>query len=137
MPDGVRAAGFVAPGVEVNQVFGSFTGARDGRHVIEVPAGLAGPYRLVLAATGDGDYRVSVIGRFKGKPVYWEDRRGRLREGEQRGGDIVQRFGEFERPDPRAARVMDGWLGRVKPVPAGIPTTIVLSPAELATRAAR
>jgi len=32
---------------------------------------------------------------------------------------------------------MDGWLGRVKPVPAGIPTTIVLSPAELATRAAR
>ena len=137
MPDGVRAAGFVAPGVEVNQVFGSFTGARDGRHVIEVPAGLAGPYRLVLAATANGDYRVSVVGRFKGKAVYWEDRRGRLREGEHRGGDIVQRFGEFERPDPRAARVMDGWLGRVKPVPAGIPTTIVLSPAELATRAAR
>jgi hypothetical protein len=69
--------------------------------------------------------------------VYWDDRRGRLREGEQRGGDIVQRFGEFERPDPRAARVVDGWLERLKPVPAGIPATIVLSPAELATWAAR
>ena len=137
MPDGVRAAGFVAPGVEVNQVFGSFTGMRHGRRVIEVPAGLAGPYRLVLAATGDGDYRVSVVGRFKGNAVYWDDRRGRLREGEQRGGDIVQRFGEFERPDPRAARVVEGWLERLKPVPAGIPTTIVLSPAELATWAAR
>jgi hypothetical protein len=138
MPDGVRAAGFVAPGVEVNQVFGSFTGMRDGRRVIEVPAGLAGPYRLLLVATGDGDYTVSVVGRFKGTPVYWDDRRGRLREGEQRGGDIVQRFGEFERPEPRTARVVDGWLGRLKPAPGGIiPMTIVLSPGELASRAAR
>jgi hypothetical protein len=137
MPDGVRAAGFVAPGVEVNQVFGSFTGARNSRHVIEVPAGLAGPYRLMLAATGEGDYTVSVVGRFKGHPVYWGDRRGRLREGEQRGGEVVQRFGEFERPDPRSARVVDGWLGRLKPMPGGIPETIVLSPAELASRASR
>ena len=134
MPDGVRAAGFVAPGVEVNQVFGSFTGTRDSRRVVEVPAGLAGPYRLLLVAIGDGDYTVSVVGRFKGSPVYWEDRRGRLREGEQRGADIVQRFGEFERAEPRTARVMDGWLGRLKSVPDGVPTTIVLSPIELAAR---
>jgi hypothetical protein len=137
MPDGVRAAGFVPPGIEVNQVFGSFTEERDGRHVVEVPAGAAGPYRLVITAVGDGDYTVSVVGRFKGKPVYWEERRGRLREGEQRGADIVQRFGEFERPEPRAARVVDGWLGRLRSVTAGIPTTIVLSPDELAMRAAR
>lgn len=137
MPDGVRAAGFVAPGVEVNQVFGSFTEARGGRHLIEVPAGLAGPYRLMLTATGEGAYTVSVVGSFKGRPVYWEERRGRVRAGEQRRGEVGQRFGEFERPDPRSARVVDGWLGRLRPAPDGIPTTIVLSPAEVASRTAR
>ena len=56
MPDGVRAAGFVPPGIEVNQVFGSFTGVRDGRRVIQVPAGLAGPFRLVSPPPADGKY---------------------------------------------------------------------------------
>ena len=44
MPDGVRLAGFVAPGIEVNQVFGSLTAQRDAARLVEVPAGAAGPY---------------------------------------------------------------------------------------------
>jgi FecR protein len=137
MPDGVRAAGFVPPGIEVNQVFGSFTGVRDGRRVIQVPAGLAGPFRLVLVATGDGTYSVAVVGRAGDRAVYWGERRGRTRAGERRGGEIVQRFGEFERPDPRTARVVDGWLGAFGERLGGVPPTIVLSPLELSSTVQR
>jgi hypothetical protein len=137
MPDGVRAAGFVPPGIEVNQVFGSFTGVRDGRRVVQVPAGLAGPFRLVLAATGDGAYSVTVVGRAGDRAVYWGERRGRVRAGERRGGEIVQRFGEFERPDPRTARVVDGWLGAFAERLGAVPPTVVLSPLELSSTVQR
>jgi hypothetical protein len=137
MPDGVRAAGFVPPGIEVNQVFGSFTGVRDGRRVVQVPAGLAGPFRLVLAATGDGAYSVTVVGRAGDRAVYWGERRGRVRAGERRGGEIVQRFGEFERPDPRTARVVDGWLGPFSERLSAVPPTVVLSPLEISSTVQR
>jgi hypothetical protein len=137
MPDGVRAAGFVPPGIEVNQVFGSFTGVRDGRRVVQVPAGLAGPFRLVLAATGDGEYSVTVVGRAGDRAVYWGERRGRARAGDRRGGEIVQRFGEFERPDPRTARVIDGWLGPFSERLSAVPPTVVLSPLEISSTVRR
>ena len=127
MPDGVRAAGFAVPDIEVNQVFGSFTGVRDGRRVIEVPAGLAGPFRLVLVAVGDGPYAVTVTGRARERVVYWNERRGRVRVGDRLGGEIVQRFGEFERPDPRTARVTDGWLGSLGKGKAHLPSTVVVT----------
>src|SRR5205807_1804046 len=53
MPDGVRVAGFVAPGIEVNQVFASVTSAVDDVHVIEVPGGELGPYNLILEGLRD------------------------------------------------------------------------------------
>ena len=130
MPDGVRAAGFAHPDIQVNQVFGSLTGVRDGRRVIEVPAGLVGPFRLVLVAVGDGPYAVSVTGRARERIVYWNERRGRVRAGDRLGGEIVQRFGEFERPDPRTARVTDGWLGSLGRSKAHLPPTVVVTPSQ-------
>jgi hypothetical protein len=137
MPDGVRAAGFLPSGVEVNQVFGSFTGVRDGRRVIHVPAGLAGPYRLVVVAVADGAYSITVVGRSADRAVYWGERRGRVQAGDRRGGEIVQRFGEFERPDPRTARVVDGWLGPLRERLGGVPPTVVLPPLELSSTVRR
>ena len=43
MPDGVRLAGFVDPGIEVNQVFGSLTARRDDMRIVEIPGGAPGP----------------------------------------------------------------------------------------------
>ena len=137
MPDGVRAAGFAARDIEVNQVFGSFTGMRDGRRVIEIPAGLPGPFRLVLVADGDGAYAVSVTGRARERAVYWGERRGRVRAGDRLGGEIVQRFGEFERPDPRSARVTDGWLGSLSKGKAHLPPTVVVTPPEPSSAASQ
>jgi len=126
MPDGTRAAGFMPDGAEVNQVFGSFSGVRDGRRVIQVPAGLAGPYRLVLVATGDGPCSVTVTGRAGDRLVYWDERRVRAKAGDRRGAEIVQRFGELERPDPRVARIVDGWLGTFGSRLGTVPPTVIL-----------
>ena len=54
MPDGVRLAGFVDPGIEVNQVFGSLTARRDEVRVVEVPGGVPGPYRVLSPASRTG-----------------------------------------------------------------------------------
>jgi hypothetical protein len=126
MPDGTRAAGFTTDGLEVNHVFGSFSGERDGRRVIQVPGGLPGPYRLVLAATGDGPASVVVTGLSGDRVVYWTERRFRARAGERRGAEIVHRFGEFDRADPRSARIVDGWLGAFDERLGGVPPGVVL-----------
>jgi hypothetical protein len=131
MPDGARAAGFVPPDLEVNQVFGSFTGIREGRRVIQVPGGLAGPYRLVLAATGDGPYTVTVTGRAGDRLAYSSERSGRARAGMREGAEIVHRFGEFERADPRTARVTDGWVGPFSGRLGEVPSTVALPEAAI------
>lgn len=131
MPDGARAAGFVPPDLEVNQVFGSFTGVREGRRVIQVPGGLVGPYRLVLVATGDGPYTVTVTGRAGDRLAYSSERSGRARAGMREGAEIVHRFGEFERADPRTARVIDGWVGPFSRRLGEVPSTVALPEAAL------
>ena len=55
MPDGVRLAGFVPPGIEVNQVFGSLTArCPDQTWIVEVPGGFPGPYLVFLTGIADG-----------------------------------------------------------------------------------
>jgi hypothetical protein len=102
-----------------------------------VPAGLAGPFRLVLVAVADGAYTVGVAGRARERVVYWDERRGRVRAGDRLGAEIDQRFGEFERPEPRTARVIDGWLGALSARKAGLPPTVVVGPPDPPSSASR
>src|SRR5262249_5881636 len=115
MPDGRRVAGFVAPGVEVNQVFGSRTAAqRDGTPTVEVPAGAIGTCRPVLLALEDGPVTVRVVGAFRGQAVYRGEARRDVRRGDQLSAEIVQWLASSGADpaslgaDPRTARVTGG-----------------------------
>lgn len=111
MPDGQRLAGFVAPDTEVNQVFGSLTAVRPGAEgqtvgrLVEVPAGQAGPYRLVLTGVADGPYQVTIIGRHRGVPTWRHVEAGTIKAGEQAVFSIQQRV---DVDDPLKARALRG-----------------------------
>jgi hypothetical protein len=131
MPDGVRAAGFVPPGVEVNQVFGSLTEAgRAAPRVVEVPAGAAGPYRVVLTGVENGPYTVTVVGRYQGGTVYRWERRGDIRAGERLGLEVTQ--GMSSDRDPRTARVVIGVVRQLGPLDENPAPHLTLSPLERA-----
>jgi hypothetical protein len=134
LPDGQRVAGFLEPGVEVNQVFGSLTAVRGDRgRIVEVPAGVPGTYRLVLGAVGDGSFEVSVIGRFRSLPVFGGGGRGRVRTGDRLVAEITQQVAEGA-ADPRTARVVAGELGPLRALAEPPPGTVLLSPLELSGR---
>jgi hypothetical protein len=130
MPDGVRAAGFVPPSVEVNQVFGSLTSAPQGApRLVEVPAGAAGPYLVALMGLRDGAYTLAIVGRHEGTPVYRWDRGGDIKAGERLGLEITQ--GMAADPDPRTARVVIGVVRQLGPLAADPAPHVTLSPREL------
>jgi hypothetical protein len=139
MPDGQRVAGFVEPGVEVNQVFGSLTAVRAGRgRVIEVPAGVSGVFRLVLDAVGEGPYEVTVAGRFRSLPIYSGGDRGRVRAGERLVAEITQQVTVDEAaPDARTSRVTEGRMGAPRPLAEPPPGAVLLSPREVAATRGR
>ncbi|MGH7389032.1 MAG: FecR domain-containing protein, partial [Candidatus Rokuibacteriota bacterium] len=135
MPDGQRVAGYVEPDREVNQVFGSLTLARPGTEglpaarLVEVPAGHPGPYRLVLAGLGDGPFRVTIIGRHEGVPVWHQVETGTIRAGEHLMFSIQQRVerlsprresdGSLSVGDPSRARTLSGVVVPEPPRTAG------------------
>jgi hypothetical protein len=132
MPDQARLAGFVAPGVEVNQVFGSLTReAPDGTHEVEVPAGTTGPYVLVMEALQDGPAIAKVTGSFKGAPVYTLDLSVVMRKGERVKTEIMQQIEEATSAEPKTAKVVGGAASPWRPLTGSLPGTILLSPAEL------
>jgi hypothetical protein len=135
LPDGQRVAGFVDPGVETNQVFGSLTAIRGGRgRIIEVPAGVAGTYQLVLDAVGEGPYEVAVIGRFQSLPVYSGGARGRVDATDRLIADITQQVAAEGAADPRTARITEGRMAAPSPLAGPTPGTVLLSPLEIAAR---
>src|SRR5262245_39991432 len=111
MPDGRRVAGFVKPDDDVNQVFGSLTAVRPGvdgptpAHLVEVPAGEPGPYRLVLTGLTDGAFRVTIGGRHAGVPVWSHVETGTIQAGASTVFSIRQRV---DGADPRTARTQSG-----------------------------
>jgi hypothetical protein len=121
MPDGRRLAGFTAPGVEVNHVFGSLTEARADGHVIEVPAGLPGPYRLVLTGLADGPFSLAIVGTHAGAPVYRRYVTGTIRRGRQLVSTIEQQLAPGD-ADPRTARTTDAEISRLRPGRVETPT---------------
>jgi hypothetical protein len=134
MPDKVRVAGFVAPVWEVNQVFGAFTGkTADGAHLVEVPAGIPGPFLLVVHGLHDGPFKVTVVGSFKGAPIYQQELTGTIKKGERLRTEITQQMDPAAESEPKTARVKSGSVVPFSPWQGPLPGTIVLSPLELKT----
>ena len=58
-------AGFVAPDIEVNQVYGSVTAATTAGKMVRVPAGGPGPYHVYLEGRQDGPFTVVIEGLYR------------------------------------------------------------------------
>jgi hypothetical protein len=132
MPDNVRVAGFVAPGVEVNQVFGSSTTSDGETYTIEVPGGSTGPYNLVLEGQRDDGFSVDVEGLTGGQQVYAESLSGSVGTGERLIASITQQLDPGPSAGmPRTAIVRAGALGSLEPFLDALPGKIILSQAEI------
>jgi hypothetical protein len=139
MTDQVRVAGFVAPGVEVNQVFGSITAAEtDGSHLVQVPAGAAGPFTIVLEGLTDGPYTVKVSGLFKQKKddqvyqsVYQQEVSGTIRKAERLVSEITQQIDPATAGEPKTAKLQGGSVAPFRSFTGPLPGKILLSPMEL------
>jgi hypothetical protein len=89
----------------VNQVFGSLTQRAPGqRWLVEVPAGAAGNYTLVLTGIGEGPFTVDVTGRYLGFRATRQTIVGHTHAGERVFTRISQRV---KGDDPRTARVTE------------------------------
>jgi len=132
MPDKLRVAGFVAPVWEVNQVLGAFTGkAADGAHLVEVPAGVPGPFLLVVHGLQDGPFKVTIVGTFKGAPVYRQELTGAIKKGERLRTEITLQMDPAGDGEPKTARIRGGGAAPFGPWHGPLPGTIVLSPLEM------
>jgi hypothetical protein len=126
MPDGSLAAGFLAPDVEVNQVFGSLTEAKGGqRWLVEVPGGHEGPYTLILTGAGAGPFTARVSGRYLGFTTYRQEIRGEARPGERLFTRITQ---TVKGQDPLTARAVDASVDGLRVWDASEPAAIVEGP---------
>jgi hypothetical protein len=136
MPTFALLAGFVAPGVEVNQVYGSITRVNDdGTRVIEVPAGYPGPYTIRLNGAAAGPYTVTMRGLYRGTEVYRLDFAGTIARDEWLWTSVqqdLQQTGGFGIPDYRASRAESVRAAKFAAMRGDLPGVIVLAPAELA-----
>jgi len=125
MPGGRVAAGFLADGVEVNQVFGSLTESTRGqRWLVEVPAGEAGDYTLVLTGVGEGRFAVDVTSRYLGFRTARQTIAGEARAGERVFTRISQRV---KGDDPRTARATETRVAELQAWQGEEPATVVAS----------
>jgi hypothetical protein len=131
MPGGVRLAGFVDPGIEVNQVFGSLTARRDDGWIVEIPGGAPGPYRVLLTGVADGDYMVTVTGRVRGRAVYERKWTGTISRGQRLEGGVVQDFDPRQTPPANEAETLYGNTSPMRPARGPAPGFVLLSPLEL------
>jgi hypothetical protein len=134
MPNDATVAGFVPPGVDVNQVFGSLTTLDGGLRLVEVPAGRAGTYTLVLSGTDDGAFTVSVAARVHDASVQRHEVTGRIRSGERLAVTIVVRVAGDQTADPKTARIESLTVGAPGPLAGRLPGVVLLSPRELESR---
>jgi hypothetical protein len=125
VPGGNLAAGFLATGVEVNQVFGSLTESGGTRWRVEVPGGHPGPYTLVLTGRAAGAFTVSVSGRYAGLTAYRHEIKGEIRQGEQLFTRITQ---DVVGSDPRTARVVKAHFEELRTGNSPDPAMVVVPP---------
>jgi hypothetical protein len=129
MPDGSQAAGFLAPDVEVNQVFGSLTEAKGGqRWLVEVPGGHEGPYTLILTGTAAGPFTARIASRYLGFSAYRRDIRGEARPGERLFTRITQ---TVKGQDPVTARAVEASVDGLRVWDAAEPAAVMAAPGAL------
>lgn len=132
MDDGNRVAGFVAPTIEVNHVFGSLTQANDdGTHIVQVPAGAPGPFTVVVEGVRDGAFTLTLVGSFKGQKIYQHELSGSIKRGERMKTLVTQQIDAATAADRKTAKLDGGtftpWEAHTGPLPG----KILLSPMEL------
>ena len=138
MPDGVRLAGFVPPGIEVNQVFGSLTARRpEETWVVEVPGGFPGPYLVYLAGIADGAFVVTVNGRINGRTVFTRKWTGTIARGQRLGGGLTQEFDVRHTFRANEAETLTGSVSPLRAVRGPTPGFVLLSPLEVAAAEGR
>lgn len=136
VPDFGRVAGFVAPGVEVNQVYGSVTAARADAYVVEVPAGSPGPFDLTLEGRHDGPFTVVLQGLFRTTEVYRLTFSGTIARGARLSTAVQQRMFDhdwenWQARDYRTARAEAGWAAPLRPMRGALPGRVVISSTEV------
>jgi hypothetical protein len=132
MPDGVRLAGFVPPGIEVNQVFGSFTARRpDETRSVEVPGGLPGPYQILLTGIADGPFAVTITGRVRGRTIFERKWAGAITRGQRLTGGVTQDFDVRQTAGASEAEVLSGMISPLRPARDPAPGIVLLSPLEV------
>jgi hypothetical protein len=133
MSDGVRLAGFVAPGIEVNQVFGSLTSRGPAETwTVEVPGGFPGPYQVILSGIADGAFAVTVTGRVRGRAVYQRKWAGTIARGQRLAGGVIQDFDPRQTVPANEAEVLSGTTSPLRPAGEATPGFVLLSPHEVA-----
>ncbi|HEX6531423.1 MAG TPA: FecR domain-containing protein [Nitrospira sp.] len=121
MPDRARIAGFTGPETEVNQVFGSYTGMDgEGHRVVEVPAGVSGPFILILEGEQDGPFLISIGALYKGMPVDQHQVSGTLQRGARLAAQLTQRL-EGVTNDEKTAKVSGVTIGPLESTDLQLP----------------
>jgi hypothetical protein len=121
MPDRARMAGFTDPETEVNQVFGSYTGMDgEGRRVVEVPAGVSGPFTLILQGEQDGPFLISIGALYKGVPVDQHQVSGTLQRGARLAAQLTQQLQGIA-TDEKTARVSGVMIGPLESTDLQLP----------------
>jgi hypothetical protein len=131
MSDNLRVTGFVTPGLEVNQVFGSRTGIEGyGTRTIEVPAGVPGPLTLIVEGKADTMFTITVEGFHKGTQVYRQNFAGTITKGERLVTPITQELESATASNPKTAKVLNGHANDLRSFHGSLPGSILVSPHE-------
>ena len=131
MADKARLAGFVSPRFEVNQVFGAFTGLTEqGGHIIEVPAGVAAPFTLIVEGQTSGPFEVTIAGLHKGAQVSQQRLSGTVKKGERLVTTIMPQFDDASAGDPKTAKMVGLTATPFQTMVGPLPGVLVLSPWE-------
>jgi hypothetical protein len=138
MPGGVQLAGFVPPGIEVNQVFGSLTARRPAETwVVEVPGGFPGPYHVLLTGIKDGAFVVTIAGLVNDRTVFTRKWTGTIARGQRLGGGLTQEFDVRHTVRASEAETLTANVSSPRSVQGPTPGFVLLSPLEVAVAEGR
>lgn len=121
MPDETRVAGFLGRGIEANHVFGSYTGSDANSHrMVEVPAGVQGPFTVVLKGESDGPFQITIAALYKGAVIHQNQISGTIKRGDRLSVQITQQL-EPGPDDPKTAKIARMTVGALEPTTAPLP----------------